>query len=68
MITNYYDVLLSVQNPDNMEKLDELISGYEWETSVITPEIIAERKRRAIAILDMGETVAYKKIKEQYAL
>ncbi|UYL93910.1 hypothetical protein PK21_gp08 [Geobacillus phage vB_GthS_PK2.1] len=67
MIT-IYDLIGYIQNMDNMDKLDEIIRRWCFQTSVWTPQVKEEVKKAAIEILQIGEPKVCQFIVDMYDL
>lgn len=63
-----YDLIGKIQNTDNVDKLDEIISRWYFQTSVWTPQVKEEVKKAAVEILQMGEPKVYQFIVDMYGL
>ncbi|ATA58777.1 hypothetical protein GS458_0315 [Geobacillus stearothermophilus] len=67
MIT-IYDLIGYIQNMDNMDKLDEIISRWYFQTPVWTSQVKEEVKKAVVEILQLGEPKVYQFFVDMYGL
>lgn len=61
---NIYEVFPLIINKDNIDKIDEILNRWYFQTDVLTEEVIYEKKRSAKEFLAMGERKLYEFIME----
>jgi hypothetical protein len=63
---NIYDVIHLLQKPENMDKVDTVLNNWAFNTSFVSPEVLAEIKKQLPAFHKMGEIKIYEYLKTTY--
>jgi hypothetical protein len=63
---NVYDVLHLLQNQKNLDKVDKILGEWCFNTSFISPEVLAEVKKQLPKLHEIGEIRIYEYVKSTY--
>lgn len=65
---NIYDILHLIQKESNLDRIQKILDGWQFQTSVRTAQVLEEVKTSAIELANLGENKLYEFIKQAYGL